>query len=259
MSEWLKDEQKDQSSDIMGSSEVRESYVSKIISYLSVSTIGELVWVDRYLERNFQKNTDPSNENSNIFQEKLHQIEKLLSDNQSMISTIANIKEEKESVQKHIQDLEKNLSKLSSEKESIASTLESVKEEKESMASTIASISEEKDEISKEKDLLAEELQRIGKLYEEATGKQASQEDLKEVLKLYITLMEEVFSGRAHFKVLSIIHGEKEVWTREELVKSTGFAEIKLRSVLGELVRADMIEYDEEQAIIQLKRRISSL
>lgn len=217
--------------DEIGTLEERESYISDIISYLSVSTIGELTWVQRYLERSFQKNQDPDNAELNIFEQKKHQIETLLSQNKSMLDQISNIKTEKESVQKHIDDLQENISILTTEKEGLIN----------------------------ERDSLSEELQRVAKLYEEFTGKQARQEDLRGVLDLYITLMEEVFSGRAHFKVLSVIHGEKQVWTREELVKSTGFAEIKLRTVLGELAKGKLIEYDEEQATVKLVKRISSL
>ncbi|MHA2104506.1 MAG: hypothetical protein ACW981_13845 [Candidatus Hodarchaeales archaeon] len=216
----------------MGSLEEREAHISAIISYLGVSTIGELIWVQRALERNFQdKRLGSANKDANIYEQKKHEIEKLLNDYQSMISSIANLQDEKESVQKQMEGLKTDLTTLSSEKE----------------------------EIAIERDLLAEELQRIGRLYEDLTGKQASQEDLKGVLNIYITLMEEVFSGRTHFKVLSIIHGEKENWSRNELVKSTGIAEIKLRSVLGELVRANMIVYDEENASVKLIKRLSAL
>ena len=69
--------------------------------------------------------------------------------------------------------------------------------------------------------------------------------------------MEEVFSGRAHFKVLSIMHGEKDIWNRGELVTSTGFSEIIIRRVLGELARANLIIYDEEQATCKLVQRIA--
>jgi predicted nuclease with TOPRIM domain len=215
----------------MGSLEEREAQISAIISYLGVSTIGELIWVQRALERNFQdKNIDSANKDANIYEQKKLETEKLLNDYQSMISKIANLQDEKESVQKHLEGLETDLSTLSSEKE----------------------------EIKTERDLLAEELQRIGRLYEDLTGKQASQEELKGVLNIYITLMEEVFSGRIHFKVLSIIHGEKNTWKRDELVKSTGITEIKLRSILGELVRANLIVYDEEKATVKLIRRLSA-
>lgn len=216
----------------MGSLEEREAQISEIISYLSVSTIGELIWVQRALERNFhEKSLDPANKEVNIYEKKKEQISKLLNDYQSMISKVANLKNEKVSVEKEMENLKTNLSVISSEKE----------------------------EIKVERDLLAEELQRIGRLYEGLTGKEASQEDLKSVLNIYITLMEDVFSGRAHFKVLSIIHGEKETWKRDELAKSSGIAEIQLRSVLGDLVRANMIEYDEETTNVKLKKRISAL
>ncbi len=71
--------------------------------------------------------------------------------------------------------------------------------------------------------------------------------------------MEEVFSGRVHFKVLSIVHGEKKIWNRKELVTSIGFSEIIIRKVLGELTRANLIEYDEERATCKLIRRIADL
>ena len=217
--------------DEMGSLEERESYISEIIAYLSVSTIGELTWVQRYLERSFQKNLDPNNPQVNIFEQKKHEIENLLLQNKSMVDQISNIQTEQESVQKQIINLEKDITALTSEKEG----------------------------LKQERDSLADELQRIAKLYEEMTGKQAKQEDLRDVLSIYITLMEEVFSGRAHFKVLSVMHGEKEFWTRYELSKSTGFPEITLRSVIGDLVRANMIDYDEENDIINLKKRLTAL
>ena len=148
-----------------------------------------------------------------------------------MVSQIADIRNEKKDVEKHIEQLEKDISILTNQKE----------------------------EIKQERDTLAEELQRVANLYKEMTGRQANDEEIKEVLGIYITLMEEVFSGRSHFKVLSIIHGEKEIWSRAELVKSTGISEINLRSILGDLVRANMIVYDEETATIKLLKRISSL
>ena len=217
--------------DLMGTPEERESYISDIISFLSVSTMGELVWVQRYLDRSFQSHTSDDTENANVYEQKKHEIANLLSQNQSMLAQISNIKQEKDSAQKHIEDLKKDLSNLSNERE----------------------------KIQTERDNLADELQRIGKLYEEATGKQANQQELKGLLNMYITLLEDVFSGRAHFKVLSIMHGEKDVWSRSELVKSTGFSDIMLRTVLGVLARVQMIEYDEEQATAKLIKRISSL
>ncbi len=218
--------------DAMGTPEQREPRISTIISYLGISTIGELIWVQRTLERNFQtKQLESDNASINIYEQKKQEIENLLMNNQSMISKISNLQDEKQSVLNQVENLKTDLTRLSSQK-------------------TV---------VENERDFLAGELYRIGNLYQEITGKQAKQEDLRGILSIYITLMEEVFSGRAHFKVLSIIHGEKELWSRDELVKSTGISEIKLRSVLGDLVRANMISYDEEMTTVKLTRRLSTL
>ncbi len=218
--------------DAMGTPEQREAQISEIISYLGVSTIGELIWVLRWLERNFQdKQLESDSKATNIYEQKKQEIEKLLNDYQTMISEISSLQDEKKSVQSQMKNLKTDLTQLSSEKEAVEG----------------------------ERDFLATELRRIGTLYKELTGKQAKQEDLRGLLSIYITLMEEVFSGRAHFKVLSVIHGEKAIWERGELVKSTGISEIKLRSVIGDLVRANIVDYNEEETTITLMKRISSL
>ena len=55
------------------------------------------------------------------------------------------------------------------------------------------------------------------------------------------------------------MHGEKKNWNRKDLVTSTGFSEIIIRQVLGELSRANLIVYDEEQTTCELVRRIIDL
>ncbi len=216
----------------MGTPKERESQISKIISYLGISTIGELIWVQRTLENNFQKRlTDSNDTDSNIYEQKKHEIEQLMTKHESLLSEISNLEQEKDSDRKHTDQLQTKLENLS----------------------------EDKKLIENERNYLSQELARVGKLFEELTGKQAKAEDLQDILNIYLTLMEEVFSGRAHFKVLSIMHGEKEIWKRKELVTSTGFSEIMIRKVLGELTRANLIIYDEEKATGKLVRRIVDL
>ncbi len=216
----------------MGTPKERESQISTIISYLGVSTIGELIWLQRTLETNFQKRLVDSNDTDvNIYEQKKYEIEQLMTKHESFLSKISNLQQEKDSTRKQADQLKTDLENLS----------------------------EDKKLIENERNYLSQELSRVGKLFEELTGKQAKDEDLQGILNIYLTLMEEVFSGRAHFKVLSIMHGEKEIWKRRELVTSTGFSEIIIRKVLGELVRANLIVYDEEQASVKLVQRIVNL
>jgi transcription initiation factor IIE alpha subunit len=91
------------------------------------------------------------------------------------------------------------------------------------------------------------------------TGKEAEIEQLSNLLSIYVTLMEEVFSGRVHFKILAIMHGDKEKWSRNELAKTIGVRETIIRSALGELARANLIVYDEETTECLLKKRIAHI
>lgn len=216
----------------MGTPKERETRISNIISHLGLSTIGELIWVQRTLEKNFQKRLTHSNDaENNIYEQKKLEIDQLLTEHESLLSKISNLQQEKYSSKKQTDELKKELKNLS----------------------------EDKKVVENERNYLSQELARVGKLFEELTGKQAKQENLQSLLNIYLTLMEEVFSGRAHFKVLSMMHGEKLVWNRKELVTSTGFSEIVIRQVLGELARANLIVYDEEQATCKLLQRIADL
>jgi chromosome segregation ATPase len=216
----------------IGTPEEREEKISKIISYLGLSSFGELIWVERTMERNILERLRESNDSEiNVYEEKKQEINRMMAEHKNLISRLSNLEQEKQSFEKKVDTLTTNLQEVESEKI----------------------------DIEQERDNLAQELQRIGDLYKEVTGKKAKEEDLRDILDIYITLMEEVFSGRTHFKVLSILHGEKSSWNREELAKSIGTAEVKLRTVLGELSRAKMIQYDEEAASIQLIQRVSTL
>jgi predicted RNase H-like nuclease (RuvC/YqgF family) len=213
----------------MGTPEEREEKLSNIISCLGLSTFGELIWIQRTMERNFQERMEESNEEEiNFYEEKKLEINRMVTEHKNLISRLSNLEQEKQLYEEEVDALKTNLQDVESEKQ----------------------------HIEQERDGLAQELQRIGKLYKEVTGQKAKEEDLRDILSIYITLMEEVFSGRAHFKVLSILHGEKTHWNRRELAKSTGIAEVKLRTVLGELSRGNIIQYDEEAASIQLIQKI---
>lgn len=123
----------------------------------------------------------------------------------------------------------------------------------------IQSVENEKMLTESEKFAIEKELERVAKLYEDVTGKEAESEDLSNLLGLYITLIERVFSGKIAFKTLSIMHGDKQKWTRAEIAKSIGVSEIDLRLTLGELARAELIEYNEETSEAFLKKKIGDL
>ncbi|MHA2272728.1 MAG: hypothetical protein ACXACI_12760 [Candidatus Hodarchaeales archaeon] len=103
---------------------------------------------------------------------------------------------------------------------------------------------------------IQEQLSRVSSLYEEASKEHEETQDLSELLGIYITLLEEVFAGRPHAKILYLIHGDKEVWTRGELNKTTGFTAVAILRALHELAAAELIDYNEETNEVRVTKRI---
>lgn len=103
---------------------------------------------------------------------------------------------------------------------------------------------------------LESELKKISDLYSEMSSQQEVSLDVKQLLGIYIALLEKVFEGKPHAKILYLLHGDKSEMTRQELTKATGFTPAIVLHSLHELNRADLISYDEEQAKAILVNRI---
>lgn len=207
------------SGDIIGSPEEREKIIGDLISRLSVATIGELTWVERNLKNMFEKRySDENGESSDVFAQAKEKVNHVLKKYDLLIKELANTQEEKTEVESRISTLQTEYNVVITEKNIVES----------------------------EKNLLSEELHRISSIYENITGNKIDQEDLHKLLSIYINLIDDIFSGRTHFIILSMMFGEKKHWLRKELAISTGISELNIRKALGELRDGNLIEYDDE-------------
>ncbi len=103
---------------------------------------------------------------------------------------------------------------------------------------------------------LETEFKKMSELFSEISDKEEVSVDIKQLLGIYIALLEKVFAGKPHAKILWLLHGDKKVMSREELNKATGFSAAIVLHSLHELNRADLISYDEENEEAQLTTRI---
>ncbi|OLS27100.1 MAG: hypothetical protein HeimC3_05670 [Candidatus Heimdallarchaeota archaeon LC_3] len=101
-----------------------------------------------------------------------------------------------------------------------------------------------------------EELNKISSLYKELTGKEDASVDIKQILSVYVTLLENVFEGKPHAKILLILNGEKTQISRQDLNNTLGFSAAIVLHSIHELTRAGLIDYDEESEIVTLKERL---
>ncbi|MFX0087940.1 MAG: hypothetical protein ACFFAU_19970 [Candidatus Hodarchaeota archaeon] len=103
---------------------------------------------------------------------------------------------------------------------------------------------------------LETEFKKISELFSEMSDKEEATLDVKQLLGIYIALLEKVFSGKPHAKILYLLHGDKSEMSREELNKTTGFSAAIVLHSLHELHRADLVFYDEEEGKAKLINRI---
>ncbi|MFW9778345.1 MAG: hypothetical protein ACFFE8_05775 [Candidatus Heimdallarchaeota archaeon] len=103
---------------------------------------------------------------------------------------------------------------------------------------------------------LENELKKISELYQEMTGKEEASLDVKQLLGIYIALLEKVFAGQPHAKILYLLHGDKSEMTREELTKASGVSAAVVLHSIHELNRAELVTWDEEAGIVKLSNRI---
>ncbi|MHA1992395.1 MAG: hypothetical protein ACW981_07170 [Candidatus Hodarchaeales archaeon] len=149
-----------------------------------------------------------------------------------------------------------NLAPLQDDLTKIANELES----KENMLVEREKKIEESQNINKElmESYLSvqDELNRISSLYTELTGKEDSSIDIKHILSVYVTLLEDVFEGKPHAKMLLVLNGEKNQISRQDLNKTLGFSAAIVLHSIHELQRANLIDYDEESGLVTLKEKL---
>ncbi|MFW9925942.1 MAG: hypothetical protein ACFFDM_04150 [Candidatus Thorarchaeota archaeon] len=117
----------------------------------------------------------------------------------------------------------------------------------------------ERDALKKEMDEINEQLGRVSELYREASAeKEALQEkvDVSDLLAIYITLIETVFYGKPHARILYTLHDVKTAITRKNIVSSTGIQPAAVLKAVHDLANADLVSYDENSQEVNLTKDI---
>ncbi len=52
------------------------------------------------------------------------------------------------------------------------------------------------------------------------------------------------------------MHGDKEEMTRDQIKNTTGISGAMVLRAVHELVKIDVLEYDEERSLVKLKKRL---
>jgi SMC interacting uncharacterized protein involved in chromosome segregation len=144
-------------------------------------------------------------------------------------------------------------------KEEVAGLKTQLDEADASKSSEIDTIRKERDAFKKELDEISEQLNRVSELYREASAeKEALQEkvDLSDLLAIYITLIETVFYGKPHARILYTLHDVKTAITRKNIASGSGIMPAVVRKAVYDLANADLVKVNEESDEVTLTKDI---
>lgn len=156
-------------------------------------------------------------------------------------------------------DLEKTTNDLAAANEELTQLRTRTEEAEASKSEAEETLRAERDALKKEMDEINEQLGRVSELYREASAeKEALQEkvDVSDLLAIYITLIETVFYGKPHARILYTLHDVKSAITRRNIASSTGIQPAAVLKAVHDLANADLVSYDEESQEVNLTKDI---
>jgi len=148
---------------------------------------------------------------------------------------------------------------LASTKEEIANLSSRAQEAEAGKSEAQEALQRERDELKREMDEINAQLGRVSELYREASAeKEALQEkvDVSDLLAIYITLIETVFYGKPHARILYTLHDVKSAITRKNIVSSTGIQPAAVLKAVHDLQAAELVSYDEDSQEVMLTKDI---
>jgi chromosome segregation ATPase len=160
-----------------------------------------------------------------------------------------NLEKDKEQLEKEKDLLEKDKEKLEQDK----TTLEKEKQERDEK---IGALTEEQKQLLDEYESLKIELNKLAKIAEESQGAEFDFERIKALLMIYTVLIEKIWQGQPHYRILLVLHGEKEQMTRDELKNTTGIAGAFVIRAVNELANVGLLDYDQDTGMVKLKNRL---
>ncbi|NHJ46523.1 MAG: hypothetical protein FK733_01930 [Asgard group archaeon] len=146
------------------------------------------------------------------------------------------------SISSYIADLERKLVEKQKEMDEKLSNVDALKQEKDSAAERLRKMEQEMAELSS--------------VYEDLKGRKDVEINLQEVMKLYVILTEQVLDGSSHIKLLTLLHGNKEYMTKDELSKASGIQPAATLRAIFELRNNGLVSYEDVGEKVKLIRRL---
>ena len=197
-------------------------------------------------------------------------IVKLMDERETLNNEAEDLRSSKREAEEKVWAAEEKVTELTNKLEKAEADLAAAKDEASGLSAKAAeaeagkseaqeALQRERDELRKEMDEINEQLGRVSELYREASAeKEAMQEkvDVSDLLAIYITLIETVFYGKPHARILYTLHDVKTAITRKNIQSSTGIQPAAVLKAVHDLVAAELVSYDEDSQEVNLTKDI---
>ncbi len=166
------------------------------------------------------------------------------------------LEKEKEQLEQATKMLEKDKDNLEREKQLLETEKQKLEKEKEEKEQKIGELTSEQLRLLDEYKNLKVELKKFMKIAQDQEESEFNFERIKALLSITMLLIQEIWQGQPHYRILLTLHGEREEMTREQLKNTTGISGAMVLRAIHELVKIDLVEYDEEHSLVKLKKRL---
>ena len=119
-------------------------------------------------------------------------------------------------------------------------------------------MTEEQKRLLEEYEKVKIELTKFAKLAEEAESHEFDFERITALLSIFRVLVEKIWQGQPHYRILMTLHGEKETLTRDELKSTTGIGGAYILRAVQELANVDLVDHDIDSGTVTLRTRLYS-
>jgi len=174
------------------------------------------------------------------------EISSILSDTKN---NLENLEQKKIELEEEKKQLAVEIGRLSIEKQDLV--LQSQEKE-----TKIGELTSSQKDLLKEYEVLKEELKSFQEIATAARRKEFDFEEIKNLLKVYGVLISEIYDATAHYKILDLLHGDKEEMSKDEIKGATGISGAMVLHAIFDLRKAELISFDEDTGLAKLVRRI---
>lgn len=185
---------------------------------------------------------------------------KILDETINAVQGIPNIletaKRELMSIKNEKENLESEKIQLELDKKKLEAETKQLEKDKQERDQKIGQMTEEQMRLLDEYAKVKEELKKFAKIAAEMEDHELSFDRIQALLSIYSVLLEKIFQGQPHFRILYVLHGQKEEMTREEIKNTTGIQGAMVLRAVQELDKVDLIEYNMDTSMSKLKKRL---